>query len=258
VALVLAALLCEAQHGYRPRRWANYEAEMQNPADDPPDAYEETEFAFARLRFRSFRDGYYGRSRWGTDANKSERQFILGLRRLTRVHARSVEQIVDIDSDEIFDWPWLYAVAIGDWTLSEPQVVRLRQYFERGGFLMVDDFHGEREWRDFTVGIARILPGHQIVELSDDDPIFHVVYSLRERFHIPGLNIVWGRPWERGGIGEHWRGVIDGKGRVQVAACFNMDLGDAWEWSDLPEYPEPLAALAYRVGINYVVYAMTH
>ncbi len=256
-ALILAVMLSGAQSGRGHRRWANYEPEMQNPAEDPPDAWEETEFAFARLRFRSPRDGYY-RSRWGTDANKSERQFIQGLRRLTLLHARSVEQIVDIDSDEIYDWPWLYAVAIGDWELSEPQVTRLRNYFERGGFLMVDDFHGEREWRDFVGGIERILPGHPVVELADDDPIFHVMYDLRKRFQVPGLNVVWGPGYERGGVVPHWRGVLDPKGRVQVAICFNMDLGDAWEWADLPEYPERYASMAYRLGLNYVIYALTH
>ena len=235
-----------------------YEREMQNPADDPPDAWEKTEFAFARLRFRSPRDGYYYRARWGTDANKSERQFIQGLRRLTRIHARSVEHIVDIDSDEIYDWPWLYAVGIGDWALSESHVQRLRRYFERGGFLMVDDFHNEREWGNFAAGIARILPGRPLVELEDRDPIFQVVYDLRDRYHVPGWQIVHGQPWERGGVGEHWRGVLDEKGRVQVAACFNMDLGDAWEWADDPAYPERLASMAYRIGVNYVVYAMTH
>jgi hypothetical protein len=156
LALSLAILAAAAQYRQGQRRWARYEPEMQNPANDPPDAWEQTEFAFARLRFRSPRDGYY-RSRWGTDANKSERQFILGLRRLTRVQARSVEQIVDIDSDEIFDWPWLYAVAIGDWVLSESQIARLSRYFDRGGFLMVDDFHGEREWADFAAGVARVF-----------------------------------------------------------------------------------------------------
>ncbi len=212
LAAVLATLvLSGAQSGHRSsRRWAQYESEMQNPVDDPPDAWEDTEFAFARLRFRSPRDGYYWRSRWGADCNKSERQFIQGLRRLTRIHARSVEQIVDIDSDEIYDWPWLYAIAVGDWVLSGSQVDRLRRYFERGGFLMVDDFHGEREWKDFMAGISRILPGHQVVELTDDDPIFHVVYSLEERYHVPGLQIVRGQPYERGGIGEHWRAVLEG------------------------------------------------
>jgi Domain of unknown function (DUF4159) len=256
-ATVSAILLIGSQAGRGQRRWAMYEAEMQNPADDPPDAWEKTEFAFGRLRFRSVRDGYY-RSRWGTDANKSERQFIMGLRRLTRVHTRSVEQIVDIDSDEIYDWPWLYAVAIGDWTLTEPQIARLRKYFDRGGFLMVDDFHAQREWRDFMIGINQIFPRSTVVELEDDDPIFRTVYDLKKRFQIPGLNVVHGPGYERGGVEPHWRGVIDEKGRVQVAICFNMDVGDAWEWADLPEYPEKYASLAYRLGVNYVIYAMTH
>ncbi len=256
-AVLLALTLAAAQSLSNGRRWAQYEHEMQNPANDPPDAWEQTEFAFARLRYRSNRSGYY-RFRWGTDANKSERQFIQGLRRLTRIHARSVEQIVDIDSDEIYDWPWLYAVAVGDWTLSDSHIARLRQYFERGGFLMVDDFHNEREWAAFMSGIERMLPGHQLVELQDHDPIFHTVYNLSERFRVPGLNVVHSDQIERGGIFPHWRGIIDDRGRVVVAICFNMDLGDAWEWADLPEYPERYASLAYRIGINYVVYAMTH
>jgi hypothetical protein len=258
MALLAALVLSAAESGRPGRRWAMYEAEMQNPAEDPPDAWEETEFAFARLRFRSPYDGGWGHSRWGTDANKSERQFIQGLRRLTGIHARSVEHIVDIDSDEIYDWPWLYAVGVGHWALSDSHVARLRNYFERGGFLMVDDFHGEREWAAFMHGIERILPGHVVVELADDDPIFQVVFDLRERYQVSGLNIIWGRPYERGGIVPHWRGVLDDKGRVQVAMCFNMDVGDAWEWADHPQYPERLASLAYRMGINYVVYAMTH
>jgi hypothetical protein len=255
--LILAMVVAAAQYARGDRRWAVYEDEMQNPIDDPPDAWEAAEFAFARLRFRSPRDGFYY-ARWGIDANKSERQFVQGVRRLTRVHTRSVEQVVDIDSDEIFDWPWLYAVAAGDWELTDAQVLRLRRYFERGGFLMVDDFHGEREWSRFAAGIARIFPGRPIIELRDDDPIFHVLYDLRERLQVPGQNVVHGSGYERGGVVPHWRGVVDDKGRVQVAICFNMDLGDAWEYADDPEYPERFASHAYRLGINYVLYAMTH
>lgn len=255
--LLLATLLGLAQHSSGQRRWQMYEHEMQNPVDDPPDAWQEGEFAFARLRFRSQMDRYR-RARWGTDANKCDRTFIQGLRRLTRINARSVEQIVDIDSDEIFNWPWLYAVAIGDWSLSESQVLRLRKYFERGGFLVTDDFHGEREWRDFANGVSRILPGRQFVELRDDDQIFHVVYDLKERFQVSGLNITYGQPYERGGIVPHWRALFDGQGRVQIACFFNQDLGDAWEWADYPPYPERLSGLAWRMGVNYVIYSMTH
>jgi len=253
-----AAVLLLAAAGTAGRRWEKYEHEMQNPAEDPPDAWEKTEFAFARLRYRSRMDGFWRRGRWGTDANKSERQFIQGLRRLTRVHARSVEEIVDVESEAMFDWPWLYAVGVGDWTISEAHAARLRAYFERGGFLMVDDFHNEREWAGFMAGIDRMLPGHQVVELEDGDPILHTVYDLSHRFRVPGLNVVHGDQIERGGVVPHFRAVVDAKGRVVVAICFNMDLGDAWEWADLPEYPEKFASMAYRLGVNYVIYALTH
>ena len=258
-ALVLVAIVEGAQYSHRGRRWEMYEPEMQDPADDPPDAWVEAEFAFARLRFRSYQDAWRrGHARWGTDANKSERQFILGLRRLTRIDARSVEQIVDIDSDEIFDWPLIYGVGIGDWTLSESHVERLRKYFQRGGFLIVDDFHGPREWRDFMDGIERIFPdNYSVVELEPDDAIFHTVYDLAHRERVPGYNVVHGSMIERGGIVPHWRGVVDPEGRVHVGIFFNQDLGDAWEWADDHYYPEKYASTAYRLGVNYVIYAMT-
>ena len=199
---LLTVLLLAAQPGRPERRWAMYEREMQDPADDPPDAWEETEFAFARLRYRSDRDrmGFRSRSRWGIDANKSDRQFLAGVRRLTRIHTRSVEQIIDIDSDEIFDWPWLYAVGIGDWKLNASQAARLRKYFDRGGFFVVDDFHNEREWASFMEGMHQIYPDCQAVELQDGDPILHTVFDLTERYRVPGLNVVHTDQIERGGI----------------------------------------------------------
>ena len=258
-ALIVAACLLALPWATGERRWQRYEPEMQHPAEDPPDAWEKTEFSFARLRFRSPRDRFrWGHARWGTDANKSERQFIVGLRRLTRIHARSVEEIVDIDSDEMFNWPWMYGVGIGDWELSDSHVARLRKYFERGGFFMVDDFHNEREWGTFMAGIHRIFPGSTAVELEDDDAIFHVVYDLSHRFQVSGYQVIWGQPYERGGVVPHWRAIKDDHGRVVVAMCFNMDLGDAWEWADYPPYPEKYSSMAYRMGVNYVLYAMTH
>ena len=254
---LLTVVCIAAITGFGANRWAKYEREMQNPADDPPDAWEKTEFAFARLRYRSNRDGWRG-ARWGVDANTSERHFIHGVRRLTRIHARSIEEIVDIDSDEIYDWPFLYAVGIGDWVLSDAHAQRLRQYFDRGGFLMVDDFHNEHEFASFMAGVHKIFPGAQSIELEDENPIFGIVYDLKKRVQIPGLNVVHGPGYERGGVEPHWRAILDEQGRVRIAICHNMDLGDAWEWADLPEYPEKYASEAYRLGINYVLYAMTH
>jgi hypothetical protein len=256
--LGLAAVLCAAQTGSRAgRRWAVYEREMQTPIDDPPGAWDPAEFAFARLRYRAYRrGGPY--QRWGIDANRAERLFMQGVRRLTRIDARSVEEIVDIDSDSIYDWPFLYAVAVGDWVLSEPQAARLRAWFERGGFLMVDDFHAEREWEQFMNGVRSILPGRAVIDLEDDHPIFHTVYDLSKRVRVPGYNVVFSGGVERGGVDPRWRAVVDDKGRVLIAICFNMDLGDAWEFADDPQYPEQYASMAFRMGVNYILYAFTH
>jgi len=257
VGISAAVIVHAAQRVRTQNRWAIYEHEMQDPIDDPPDADEKTEFTFGRLRYRSPFDGRWY-SRWGIDANKGDRQFIAGIRRLTRVHARSIEEIVDIDSDDIFNWPWMYGVGVGDWVLSDAQALRLRKFFDRGGFLMVDDFHNEREWERFMAGVKKIFPNPVVIELEDDHPIFHVAFDLTDRVQIPGANVVHGPGYERGGIVPHWRAVLDDKDRVMIAICHNMDVGDALEFADDPNYPEKFAAQAYRLTINYVLYAMTH
>ncbi len=238
-----------------------YESEMQNAADDPPDAYEKGEYSFARLRYRGAGGGgrrFRGGS-WATDSNKSERQFIQGVRRLTRVHARSVEEIIDASSDDVYNWPWLYAVEVGRWGLSDAEAKRLRDYLDRGGFLMFDDFHGTDQWSGFMDTLQKVFPDKPVVDIENADPIFHVLYDLQDRFQVPGRQFLYsGRTSEQDGIEARWRGIYDSKGRLQIAICHNMDLGDAWEWADDPQYPEKFASLAYRIGINYVVYAMTH
>lgn len=250
--LSLAALQAW-QYGHYNR----YADEMQNPAPDPPDAAEKTEYAFARLRYRS--PGGWRRSSWGTDSNKAEQHFVQGVRRLTRVHARSSEQIIDVDSEDVYEWPWLYAVEVGHWYVDERQAKRLRDYLDRGGFLMVDDFHGTYEWEVFMASLRRIFPDRPVVDIEDGHQIFHAIYDLQERFQVPGRRYIYsGRTYERDGVEPRWRAIFDDKGRVQVAICHNMDLGDAWEWADDPRYPEKFASLAYKIGINYLVYSMTH
>ena len=242
----------------RERIWARYEDEMQDPIEDPADVGRKGEFALGRLRYRSPLDRGRSYSRWGIDANKGDRLFIGILQRLTRIDVQPVETIIDIDSDEIFDLPFLFAVSVGDWQLSPTQAERLRKYFDRGGFLMVDDFHNEREWSIFMNGMRQIDPLAEAVELGDSDPAFHVVFNLKNRIRVPGANVVHGSGIERGGKDPHWRAVLDSKGRIMVAISFNMDIGDGWEFADVPDYPERFSSEAIRLGTNYVVYAMTH
>jgi len=118
---------------------------------------------------------------------------------------------------------------------------------------MVDDFHGGDEWMIFEASMSRVYPDMPIMDLENSDPVFHVLYDLDERFQIPGIQYLRsGRTYERyDGIEPKWRGIYDNKGRLVVAICHNMDLGDAWEWADIPQYPERYASMAYRVALNY-------
>jgi hypothetical protein len=243
---------------YRGRVWARYEYEMQDPVEDPPDARVVREFALGRLRYRSPLDRGRGYARWGIDANKGDRLFIELLRRLTRIEVQSIETIIDVEEDEVFNHPWLFAVSVGDWELSPSQAARLRKYFDQGGFLMVDDFHNQSEWETFMEGIHQMDPSAEAVELADDDPAFHVLYDMQERLRVPGANVVHGSGVERGGMEPHWRAIRDARGRIMVAISFNQDVGDGWEFADDPYYPERLSSEAIRIGISYVIYAMTH
>ena len=225
----------------------------------PSDADEETEYVFARLAYRSEVGTRWGPGAWMIDSPKAERHFLEGVRRLTTIHARSMEHFVRATDPDLFDYPWLYVVEPGQWSLSEEEGAALREYLTRGGTLIADDFHGTIEWAYFLRGIRKIFPDRPIVEIDGKDAVFHTLYDIDERFQIPGVQFLYsGRIYEQDGVEPHWRGIYDDKGRLMVIINFNMDLGDAWEHADLPEYPERYTAAAYRFGINYIVYAMTH
>jgi hypothetical protein len=232
-----------------------------------PDWNEKAEWIFARLMFPPGpNDGYRGRfdgdwhlglSLWTQDYPRADRHFSQAVRRLTRIHVRSVEQPVNLEEGDAYNWPWLYAVQVGEWGLTDEQAKLLREYLLRGGFFLADDFHGAFEWEMFEKRIKRVFPDRPIVEIEDSDAIFHTVYDLDERLQVPGAaHLRLG--YKNDGKGAHWRGIYDDKGRIMVAIAYNSDLGDAWEYADDPYYPEKFAGFAMRLGVNYVVYAMTH
>jgi hypothetical protein len=237
----------------------------------PPDWQARGEWAFARLMFPPGpNDGYAGRfdgdfrqglSLWTQDYPRADRHFSEALRRLTRIQVRPVEQSVMMeDGDEAFNWPWLYAVQVGEWGFTEQEAKVMREYLLRGGFFMADDFHGDYEWEMFLKRIRFVFPDRPIVDIPDSDAIFHTVFDLNDRFQIPGSAHLYEgcKNCREGGTGAHWRGIYDDKGRIMVAISYNSDIGDAWEYADDPRYPEKFSGLAIRVGVDYVIYAMTH
>ena len=231
----------------------------------PDDWRQPAEWTRGRLKYHSipvhpFMGFNEGRNAWTTDYPRSDRHFLEGVRRLTRIDSKSVEQVVELDgSDDIYNWPFVYGVEVGHWKLSDEEAAQMRDFLLRGGFFMCDDFHGTLEWNVFQESMHRVFPDRQIVDLDNKDAIFHVIYDVGDRFQIPGLQYVYsGLTYEYDGFEAKWRGIYDDNGRLMVAICHNMDMGDAWEHSDNPQYPENYASLAYRIGVNYVVYHLTH
>jgi hypothetical protein len=226
----------------------------------PTNSGQRAEWVFARFHYDSGNEFAFGRfQRWAADYPKSDRQFVMGVRRLTRLDTRAIEQVVDANSDDIFNWPWIFVEDPGAWRISEKQAQRLRDYLLRGGFLVLDDTHGDYEWQNLLDGVRLILPGRPIEDLADPDEIFHVLYDLDDRFQVPGTRFIWGnRTYASDMKIPKWRGIRDDQGRIIVAIWHNSDVGDAWEWADSPRYPERATSLAYRLGINTIIYSMTH
>ena len=217
------------------------------------------EWQFARLVYKNATYGRRGRGNsFDTDYPEAEYFLRQGLDRLTRIQTGDSE-FIELDDDDIMNYPWLYAVEVGHWYLDEPDAELIREYLLRGGFLLVDDFWGTDEWQVFEESIRRVFPGRPIVELDESDTLMTLIYDLDTNIQIPGRNSFGGGvTWQNGGRIPHWRGIYDDDNRLMVAINFNMDLGDAWEHADDPYYPEAFTGLAYRFAVNYVIYSMTH
>lgn len=230
-------------------------ASSRLPALGPPS----NEFHFVRLAYTENVQEFGYRERWLTDWPDAEWHLLRGLRRLTRIDVAEAGELISLMDDAIYDYPFMYAVEVGGWTLDDAEAARLREYLLRGGFLVVDDFHGSREWAGFMRTMRRVFPDRTIVELPLTHPLFHVAYDIDERVQIPGINVLYsGVTYQRDGVEPHWRGIFDDYGRLMVVINFNMDLGDAWEHADVPEYALRYTNHAYQHAINQILYAMTH
>ncbi len=271
VGLGCALTFLGAVYGFQ-KPWREYPAVEYNNFPLPEDYNKPAEWVFARVMFPPGPlDGYsstgrftgdyrLGLSLWTQDYPRADRHLSRAMRRLTRIDVRSTEQVVNLDDDDVYNWPWIYAVQVGEWGLTQKEGAKLRDYLQRGGFFMADDLHGDAEWHEFESRIRYALPDRDIVEMTDNDAYFHTVFDITERPQVPGQAHVGAgcKNCNDNGRGAHWRGIYDDKGRVMVAISHNSDLGDAWEFSDSPYYPEKESALAIRIAVNDVVYAMTH
>ena len=219
------------------------------------------EFYFSRVAYRGYR-GYYGRrGSWATDYPKADQIFLSFIDRLLpNLDAFEHEFVVQLHEPDLRRFPFLYALEVGAMSLSPPEIQGLRGYLLAGGFLVIDDFWGTREWQNFEYEIRQVLPEFDIVDLSIDHPIFTTFYEIEEIIQVPniGNGISGYRTHERDGYIPVVRGIHDENGRLMVIINWNTDLGDAWEWADDPRYPLKYSTYAYEMGVNFIVYAMSH
>lgn len=263
--VTLAAVLLPAQKPFRVYR-AMEGAATESPL--PPDYQQPAELVLGRLMYPSTGRGRggggdwsQGGTNWTVDYPKGDRFFAAALRRLTRLDVRSVEQPVNPDDgDDIYYWPYLHVGMPSTWRLTDAQAKKIRDYLLRGGFLFCDSFFGTAEWQGFEEGMQRIFPDRKIEELAVDDIIFHTMYDIKELHQVGNFRSMMrdGHPYRADGSQARWRAIRDDRGRVMVAMAFNSDVGDSWQLADDPRYPEKYSALGLRVGVNNVVYALTH
>jgi hypothetical protein len=231
----------------------------------PPDWNIPAEFVVGRLMYPGGRFGFGGDWRqggtsWTDDYPKGDRTFIGMLRRFTRTSVRGVEQPINPDDDgDVYYYPFMVVGLASAWQLTDSQAAKLREYLLRGGFLFCDSFFGERNWAVFEESLKRVFPDRPIIDMTDDHPIFHVVFDLPEmtKVQIPNANSIgWGGRGMRGT--PRWRGVEDDNGRLMILIAYNNDVMDGWQWADDPRYPGDKANLALRLGVNVAMYALTH
>jgi hypothetical protein len=237
---------------------ASATAAASAPAPQPNHA-----FVFTRAVYSGTRRGRYrgfGGGSWATDYPKSDRQFLTVLRRLIDIDAYDDANAVVLSDPDLRRFPFLYMLEVGYMRMTADEVGGLRNYLLNGGFLMVDDFWGSAQWYNFQTEMERVFPEYPIVELPPDHPIFHMVYNIDEVEQVPNVNNACGGwpTYEQDGYVPHVRGIFDEHGRLMVIINWNTDLGDAWEWAEQACYPVRYSTYAFQVGVNTIVYALSH
>ena len=264
VALTLIAVTATVVFAQR-RGFRNPErdrGEVPEWSNEP--GFEQDTFAFTRVIYSS--SGWGRGGGWDTDYRDADLNFSFRLQQLTAMKVDPEGRKLRLTEPNLFSCPFIYIAEPGALEFDDDEVKALRRYLLNGGFLMVDDFWGEAEYRNFYDEIKKVFPDREPQELPLDHPIFHCVFDLKEKPQIPNFRTgeqsqFTGVTWEGWDAKTpHYKGIFDDKGRMMVIICHNTDLGDGWEREGVYEYyfREFSEKKAYPLGINIVFYAMTH
>ena len=242
------------------RRWF-----QQTPVDAPIDKAPpyDGKFTFARLKFTTGPGGYYffGLPAWAhgyvpipqrgeNTRSEDDLDKILNAVSDISIHLDGTK-VVDVGDPELFQYPVTYVTEAGFMELTDKEVANLRLYLQKGGFIIFDDFRGQ-DWYNFSENMKRVFPNEQLVQLDVTHPIFHSFFDIK--------TLDFEQAYDRGGPAQFW-GMFPNNDRskpLRLIANFNNDVSQYWQWSDSGFAPVDLSNEAYKLGVNYVIYAMTH
>ena len=241
VVLALALPVAAEQRGGR----FNFSSAFSDPA---PAKYN-GRFAIVRLWYAR----YPG---WSYDYPEMEHNFSLILDAITALHPHpDGSNIFRMDDPELMKFPIAYLSEPGYWYPSPAEVAGLRTYLEKGGFLIVDDFHFANEWRVFQNAMTQVLPGARIDRLDLSHPVFNSFFSIQSlAVPYPGQYGDMGLMGEFYGIHQD----NDASKRLMVVVNYNMDIGNYMEHSAEGRFPVDPSNEAFKFGINYLMYGLTH
>lgn len=271
VALLAAVLLTVATVSFAQRIWVGGGGFYRVPPKWATPRDFDGSFLYCRGHYTSVRREGGGQG-WSTDYPGADNNFSVRLAELTRVYVRLNDDrqpntaVVRLSDALLFRCPILFMEDVGTVELSEAEVQNLREYFQKGGFLWVDDYWGTRAWAQWASQIERVLPSGQypIFDLPLDHPLMHALYDVKGFLQVSSIQF-WsmsgGNVSERGSdsMPVHYRGIQDAHGRLIVLMTHNTDVADTWEREgENPEYFDKFSPSGYAFGVNVVLYAMTH
>jgi hypothetical protein len=222
----------------------------------PPNPPYDGRFTYARIKFNMGGSEFGGRFRdvkWGHDYPEADQHFPLIVQELTTTQVRTDGSvIVALDDPALFKYPWAYLCEVGFWVPSDAEAAGLRNYLLKGGFLLVDDFAGPH-WFNFEEQMRKVLPMARPIPMTADHPIFDSFYHINamEYFGTASPN----------GLGAEFFGYFednDPSKRLLAIVNFNFDVGEYWEYSNTGLIPIDVTNEAYKLGVNYLMYAFTH
>lgn len=251
------------------QRWGRIPEGYGVPIQRMPANFSDGQFVVCKLMYRSVRSEWLGMG-WATDYPYAGMNLMTRVSELTKTpvsldaSGEPHHWVVSPTDPTLFRCPYLMAADVGTLHFSDTEAERMRAYLLKGGFLWVDDFWGTAAWQQWTREIKHVLPEYNIIDIPVEHPIRHTLYDLQQ---IPQVTAIqnWrgsgGDTRERGDDSPHadFRGIVDEKGRVLVLMTHNTDIADSWEREgEDHEYFLQFAPQGYAVGVNVVLYALTH